>query len=152
MIHEKINLSNNGKVKLITYIHDNSVKREKEMGPAPKRPAIIVLPGGAYYFISERETEPVALTFMKEGFNTFVLHYSFGDDSIFPNPLLDVSLAILTVRKNAEKWGIDPDAICLMGFSAGSGIAALSATQWNNPEIAEKLGVHLKILNQMQLF
>ncbi|MBT2649851.1 hypothetical protein J7E52_24615 [Bacillus sp. ISL-34] len=45
MIHEEINLSNDGIVKLITYIHDHSFKREKEMGATPKRPAIIVLPG-----------------------------------------------------------------------------------------------------------
>lgn len=133
MLCQTINFTSDGRVNMRTYIH---AEQEEE-----KRSAIIVLPGGAYGFVSDDEGEPVALTFYEKGFNTFVLSYSVGDDSVYPNPLDDVSRAVWEVRKNADEWGIDPDAIVLMGFSAGSGVAAMSATQWNTPGLAERLGI-----------
>jgi len=137
MLHKTINITTDGRVNMQTYIHDTH-----EGGfQIPKRPVIIVLPGGAYYRLSPADGEPVALTFLKEGFNTFVLNYSIKEYSEFPNPLEDVSKAIWEIRKNAEEWGIDPDAITVMGFSAGSGVANMAATQWNTPGLAERLGI-----------
>ncbi len=136
MTHETIHLTPDGRVRLKTYIHE----AHQNGVPTPKRPAIIVLPGGAFTFLSDREAEPVALTFAREGFHTFVLSYSIGDDSVFPNPLDDVSGAIWTVRQRAEAWGIEADQIALMGFSAGACVAAMSATQWNTPGLARRVG------------
>jgi acetyl esterase/lipase len=39
------------------------------------RPAVLVIPGGSYTFISQREGEPIALKFAAEGYQAFVLHY-----------------------------------------------------------------------------
>ena len=100
-----------------------------------------MLPGGAYAFLSDTEAEPVALTFLKEGFNTFVLRYSVGKFCTYPEILEEVSKAIWAVRSRAKEWHIDPDAIVLMGFSAGACIAGMSATQWNTPGLAARLGV-----------
>ena len=44
----------------------------EEMGKR-KRRAVIVVPGGGYEFVSEREAEPVALKFAGAGFAAFVL-------------------------------------------------------------------------------
>jgi acetyl esterase/lipase len=133
MLCQTIRFTSDGRVNMRTYIHADKAEQI--------RPAIIVLPGGAYGFLSEGEGEPVALTFFEKGFNTFVLSYSIGEYSVYPNPLDDVSKAIWEVRKNADIWGIRSDAIVLMGFSAGSGVAAMSATQWNTPGLASRLGV-----------
>lgn len=138
MLHSTINLSDDGRVCLKTYIHDQSIQSNFQI---PKRPAVIIMPGGAYSFLSDTEGEPVALTFMKEGYNTFVLRYSVGDDCTYPKILEEVSLAIWTVRSHAEEWNVDPDAIVLMGFSAGACLAAMSATQWNTSGLADRLGV-----------
>ena len=40
------------------------MKREQK-----KRPCMVILPGGAYAFCSERESEPIALHFLPEGYN-----------------------------------------------------------------------------------
>ncbi|MEN2983642.1 MAG: alpha/beta hydrolase [Dictyoglomaceae bacterium] len=138
MIHEIINITSDGRVYLKTYIHDQSNQADFQI---KKRPAIIILPGGAFVFLSDREAEPVAITFMKEGYNTFVLYYSIGDYCKYPDILEEVSKAIWEVRRHSEKWNINPDAIVLMGFSAGANIAGMSATQWNNPSISKNLGV-----------
>jgi len=132
MITKTINFTADDRVKLHTFIHPNV--KEKPL------PAIIVLPGGAYGFISDTEGEPVAKYFYEQGFHTFVLHYSVGEYSEFPAPLLDVSKAICEVRRCADGWGVQPNAVALMGFSAGSGISAMLATQWKNPEIARQAG------------
>ncbi len=86
MLCQIIHFTSDGRVNMRTYIY-------AEQGEE-KRPAIIVLPGGAYGFLSDEEGEPVALTFFEKGFNTFVLSYSVGDDSVYPNPLDDVSRAV----------------------------------------------------------
>jgi acetyl esterase/lipase len=137
MLQKRIDLTPDGRVNLQTYILNPAMNGRT----LPKRPAIIILPGGAFTWLSETEAEPVALTFAKEGFHTFVLNYSVGDHSVFPNPLDDVSKAIWEVRRNAGEWGIDEQQIALMGFSAGACVAAMSATQWNTPGLAERLGI-----------
>lgn len=137
MIHETVSLGKGEKVTLTTYIHDQS---EQECFQIEKRPAII-MPGGAYSYLADAEGEPVALTFLKEGYNTFVLRYSVGDDCTYPEILEEVSLAIWKVRSHAEAWHVDPDAVILMGFSAGACLAAMSATQWNTPGLSERLGL-----------
>lgn len=103
-------------------------------------PAIIVCPGGGYTSISCSEAEPVALTFMKEGFSTFVLNYSIGDSCIWPNALYEILRAIWEVRSHAKEWYINPDAIAVMGFSAGGGMAAIASTQWNTQGVDKIIG------------
>lgn len=92
------------------------------------RPAMVIFPGGGYKFISQRENEPVALKFLQEGFNVFVLTYSV--DTAFPHPLVEASMAISYVRENAVKLHVIPDKICAMGFSAGGHLAGMSATMF----------------------
>lgn len=134
MIYEKINYTEDGRVNLQTYIPD--LIRED----LPLRPAMIACPGGGWEFHGAAEGEGVALTFVKEGYAGFVLNYSLGEYSSFPNPLVEISWAIRTVREHAEEWHIDPNRIFISGFSAGATVAALSATQWNDPRVCEVLG------------
>lgn len=42
------------------YLHEPS----KEIDPNRKYPVMVVVPGGAYFWTSDRESEPVALTFL----------------------------------------------------------------------------------------
>lgn len=136
MKHEVINFTEDGRVHLTTYVLD--VYRRTE---GMVRPAVIVLPGGGYQHIGTSEGEPVALTFNQLGYNAFVLPYSVGDYSEWPNPLDEVSRAIAYVRDHAEQYQVDPNKIVLAGFSAGANLAGISATQWKAPELAARLGI-----------
>ncbi len=122
MLHKTIPLREGSAATLTTYIHDQSSQGEFQI---QNRPAIIVMPGGAYAFLSDTEAEPVALTFLKEGYNTFVLRYSVGDACTYPEILEEVSLAIWQVRSHAKEWYTNPEAIVVMGFSAGACLAAM---------------------------
>ena len=46
-------------------------------------------------------------------------------------PLQDAQEAIRMVRRNAEKWKLDPTKIGIIGFSAGGHLAATVSTQFN---------------------
>lgn len=68
---------------LTAYLHTPI----REMGIKERRPAILVIPGGGYAFVSGREGEPVALAFYAQGFNAFVLDYSVAPAFHYPAPL-----------------------------------------------------------------
>jgi endo-1,4-beta-xylanase len=44
--------------------------------------------------------------------------------------LADMQRAIRLVRSRAAEWGVNPDRVGVMGFSAGGEIAALAATRY----------------------
>lgn len=112
-------------VTLTAYIPDTS----KEMPWRDKRPAMLILPGGAYMFCSDREAEPVALAFVAKGYNAFVLRYSIGKGKAkFPAPLEDAEEALGMIIENAEEWHTDPEKIAAMGFSAGGHLCAALCT------------------------
>lgn len=95
------------------------------------RPAMVILPGGGYTGLASRENEPISKTFLNAGFQTFVLMYSIGENALFPNPLVDVSRAIVYIREHAEKYAVDPERIFVVGFSAGGHLAGAIGTLWH---------------------
>lgn len=102
------------------------------------RPAMLVLPGGGYHVISEREGEPVALRFLAAGYSSFVLGYTVG--AAYPVPLTEACMAMTYIRKNAEKYCVDPDHIAAVGFSAGGHLCGMLATMTAEREVREKFG------------
>ena len=95
-----------------------------EMGRAnDKRPSIVICPGGSYAYCSEREAEPVALNFLRLGFNAFVLNYSCTPHK-YPTQLCEVAATFDLVCKNADEWNCDSEKIGIAGFSAGGHLAA----------------------------
>ena len=113
-------------VHLETYIS----RTEGDMNCTP-RDAMLVLPGGAYAFLAERESEPCAKAFLAAGFNVFTLYYSLNEKAAFPRPLVDVSMAIAHIRAHAAEYNIDPDRIFVCGFSAGGHLCGSIGTFWN---------------------
>ena len=104
-----------------------------------KRKALLVIPGGGYSHISPRETEPVAHAFLPYGYNTFVLYYTVGKGKptgkAFPDQLIEATLAIKHIKDNAERYGIDPEELFVVGFSAGGHLAAAVATMWKHKAV-----------------
>lgn len=124
MFTETYNLTDDPDVTLTTYISDIS----EEMKYANTKPAVLVFPGGAYKFCSDREAEPIALAYLAKGFNAFVLRYSLNDKAAFPTPLNDAEKALRFIRDKADEFHIYPDKIAVCGFSAGGHLAAAVST------------------------
>ncbi len=106
-----------------------------------KRPALIVVPGGGYGFVSKREGEPVSTAFTARGFQTFVLTYVCGKNARYPEQLLELASAVDYVKKNAEEFNVNPEEIFVVGFSAGGHLTGSLAV--SHQMIAEKAGVPL---------
>lgn len=92
-----------------------------------RRPAVVVIPGGGYNHLGEREADPVALQFAAAGYHTFLLAYGVKEQARDYLPLRQVSEALGAIRAHAEEWGVCPDKIAVCGFSAGGHLALASA-------------------------
>lgn len=114
-----------------------------------KRPCIIICPGGGYGFCSERETEPIAVNFLSEGYNTFTIWYSV-EPNRFPTQIREVAAVVELIHKNADKWNCDTSRIAIIGFSAGGHLAAHYSNAYNCHEVREVFpeskGVNASIL------
>jgi acetyl esterase/lipase len=125
--------------------------------------AVIVCPGGAFHFLAiEQEGIQVAEWLTARGITAFVLKYRLlhtGDDfpacvwqnlndqdkmtelmrPLIPLVIADGLQAVRLVRQHAMEWGVEPDRIGIMGFSAGgmvTGNVALHYDLDSRPDFA----------------
>lgn len=144
MIHEKLEIQAPGyphKAELYTYFLD----RSPEMRPERKRPLVLICPGGGYVMTSDREAEPVAMQFLAMGYHTAILRYSVSP-AVYPEALLQAGKAVSWLKEQEDKYGIDPDKIVVMGFSAGGHLAGNYGVSWRKPFVREALGVEEEML------
>lgn len=121
---------NGGTLKVICADNPN------DDGKKWQRPAVIIVPGGAYRFCSKREQEPVAFEFLQKGYNVFVLDYLCSPDDVhFPEQLLELGCTVDFIKKNAKEYCINPKEIFAVGFSAGGHLVANLSTDYT---IAQK--------------
>lgn len=100
----------------------------------PKRPAVIVCPGGGYSYTSCREAECIALRYCGAGFHSFVLHYSVAPSG-FPAAVCELSKAVKYVKEIADENNIDKDKIFVIGFSAGGHLVASLGVHFAHPDV-----------------
>ena len=102
------------------------------------RPAMLVMAGGGYSFVSRRESAPVAFKYVANGYCAFVLDYSVN--TAYPVPLVEACMAIAYIRENASKYRVDKNLVAAVGFSAGGHLAAMLANICDEKEVVEILG------------
>ena len=113
-----------------------------------RRPAVLVLPGGGYAMCSEREADPAALSYLKAGYQAFVLRYTVGDNGGWPLPLEDYEQAMALILEKADEWHVEKNRIAVVGFSAGGHLAACAATMAEHKPAAAVL-VYPAILKEI---
>jgi len=94
--------------------------------------AVVIAPGGGYSILAwDLEGEEVAAWLNTLGVTGIVLKYRVPDhpkDGAHVRPLQDAQRAVSLVRSKAKEWGIDPERIGVLGFSAGGHLAASTLT------------------------
>jgi acetyl esterase/lipase len=101
---------------------------------------MVICPGGAYQMLmSSYEGEDIARWLNSFGVAGFVLKYRIAPRYRYPAPLLDAQRAIRYVRYHAAEFGIRPDRIGIIGFSAGGHLASTVIThfQRDNPNASD---------------
>ncbi len=105
--------------------------------------AVVVCPGGGYRGLAmDHEGQQIARWLNSFGVAAFVLKYRLGPRYRHPAPMQDVQRAIRRVRSGAAEFGILPDRVGVMGFSAGGHLASTAATHFDagDPNAAVPVG------------
>src|SRR3954466_10087197 len=100
---------------------------------APTGTAVVVAPGGGYGTLAmDHEGRQVASWLNALGVSAFILKYRLGPRYHHPVELGDAQRAIRTVRARAAEFGVAPDRIGMMGFSAGGHLTATAGTHFDS--------------------
>ena len=103
----------------------------------PDGRSVLIIPGGGYRFVSvHNEGIDVATALSAQGITCFVLVYRLpgeGWEKRADVPLQDAQRAMRLIRAGAKSWGINPDKLGMIGFSAGGHLAAMLAVGHSDP-------------------
>jgi len=103
----------------------------------PDRPsgaAVLLTPGGGYrWVVVDKEGYEMARWLAARGITAFVLFYRLPGEGWTAGPnvaLSDAQRAMRLIRHRAREFGVDPERVAAMGFSAGGHICADLATRF----------------------
>ncbi len=94
-----------------------------EVGRAP---LVLICPGGGYNHLADHEGEPVARLMNRNGMHAAVLRYRIKPNQ-HPKMIHDAQRSMRLIRRHADAWRVDPDAVAVLGFSAGGHLASTLA-------------------------
>ena len=93
----------------------------------PNGAAVIVAPGGGYWFLSVRNEGTLVCEWLNQlGITAALLRYRVPTrDNTPPHalPVQDAQRALGLLRNRAKDFGIDPNRVGVLGFSAGANLA-----------------------------
>lgn len=120
-------------IRRVSHVSDPSLTVYKAANP--NGTAVLICPGGGYNILAiEHEGTQVADYLNTLGVTGIVLKYRVPRrDPVKPYeaPLQDAQRAMGIIRKNAAEWGIQPDRIGILGFSAGGNLCIMTALHPN---------------------
>lgn len=103
----------------------------------PDRPngaAVLITPGGGYrWVVVDKEGYEMGRWLAARGFTAFVLFYRLPGEGWAAGPnvaLGDAQRAMRLIRHRARDFGVDPERVSAMGFSAGGHLCADLATRF----------------------
>jgi len=130
-------------IRRVSHVSDPSLTVYK--APNPNGTAVLICPGGGYNILAiEHEGTQVSDYLNTLGVTGIVVKYRVPRrDPVKPYeaPLQDAQRAMGLIRKNAADWGIKPDRIGILGFSAGGNLCLMTALHPNqrtykaNPDV-----------------
>jgi acetyl esterase/lipase len=110
------------------WYYPSTVKTKKE-----NNPAVLVIPGGSYWGLwFDKEGVDVAKWLNKNGVSAFVLKHRLphweSKNCRSKVALMDAQRSIRIIRNNSKRWGLNPEKIGVLGFSAGGHLASTLST------------------------
>jgi endo-1,4-beta-xylanase len=117
----------------VTNVHNPSIIPYLPPKESATGVAVIVLPGGGHRNLAiGHEGYNVGEWLAAHGIAAFVVKYRLAREpgstyKVEVEALADTQRAIRTVRSRAKEWNVNPEAVGVMGFSAGGELASLAS-------------------------
>ena len=89
-------------------------------------PAVVMVHGGGWDSRSYSDNDSIAESLASQGYVVLNINYRYEKH---PAPVIDLGLALEWMRKNSQKYRLNPRTIGLWGYSAGGHIVSLYALQ-----------------------
>ena len=125
----------------VTNVSRPTITVYKPLQETNTRTAVVICPGGGYNILAiDKEGQEVAAWLNSIGVTGIVLKYRVPRRKDRPKhlaPLQDAQRAMGLVRLHAEEWGIDPERIGILGFSAGGHLSAAASTNFGKRHYGE---------------
>lgn len=142
MINNTILLENGGMLEI--YLQDDGQLHD----------FILIFPGGGYTYCESREGEPIAISYLAEGFHAAVVTYMDETDQAsftWGHIYNRAEEALQLVLSHMKQWNINPDGIRAAGFSAGGHLALSLAARCSDDIHAIILGYPLILVSLCRL-
>lgn len=117
----------------VRNVHNPSITAFLPDEQAATGAGVVVCPGGGHReLVFNAEGADAAAYLNRIGVAAFVLKYRLAREegspySVDVHPKQDAQRAMRVVRSRSEEWGVDPDRLGMLGFSAGGEVVSMVA-------------------------
>ncbi len=116
----------------VTYCKVGDIELKLDLARPTKviepRPCIVMIHGGGWRGGDRSAHSDATVKLADQGYVAATVSYRFAQVAPFPAQVEDVKAAIRFLRANATKYGLDPNKIGAVGFSAGAHLSMLLGT------------------------
>ena len=120
--------------RVVSNVHKPSITVYLPSKETATGASVVIAPGGGHSALwADHEGHNIAKYLQERGVAGFVLKYRLAREkestyTVAGTSLQDTQRAIKLVKSKSAEWGVDPERIGVIGFSAGGELAALAAT------------------------
>jgi len=112
-------------------------------------PGLIFIHGGGWEGGKRSDYKYYTVRYAKRGYVVATITYRFSQEALFPAAVEDAKCAVRWMRANADKYGIDPDRLAVLGGSAGGHLSMMVGYSSDVPEL-EGEGGHAGVSSRVQ--
>ncbi len=100
------------------------------------RPAVLLIHGGGWSKFSKETYIKQGQRLAGAGYVAASINYRLTPAGEYPKQFQDCICALAFLRAHAGDWGLDPDRVAVMGYSAGGHLASLLGVNIDEPDFA----------------